>query len=425
MAARDYREMADHDLFRDEVFQARTQRLFGGVVLTQPLSTTVMVCVLLAITTIAGVWVTQGSYARIETVPGILVTDKATAKVYASVPGIITDLVVKEGTYVRKGDRLAVVKLDRQSESGNDVIVRSASSVGDRMRLGEQQLIIASQRMHLERSRLEGVIAAAEQQIVSLDQQAQLQAQVVASNRQIFEQIAKVVERGFVSKVEFERRRQTLIGSEQQLEGLRQQKLSRLSEMDQAQAQINALPVEAARNSGDIRLQLSALEQQKTQLEGERSYVITAPISGRVTAIQIAAGKMATGQSPLMIIIPQGSNLRAELYAPTKAIGFVKPGQQARILFDAFPYQRFGSFGGKIANVSKTVFDPRETDVPIKLEQAVYKITVNLDRQHVVGYGDKIQLQPGMTLNANIVLERQSFLDWIFEPLNAVRKRTA
>jgi membrane fusion protein len=195
--------------------------------------------------------------------------------------------------------------------------------------------------------------------------------------------------------------------------------------MAQAQAQMMALPIEAARNSGDIRLQQSALEQQKTQLEGERSYVITAPISGRVTAIQTAEGRMASGQSPLMIIIPQGSSLRAELYAPTKAIGFVKPGQQARILFDAFPYQRFGSFGGTISSVSKTVFDPRETDVPIKLEQAVYKITVNLERQHVTGYGDKIALQPGMTLNANIVLERQSFLDWILAPLNAVRKRTA
>ena len=413
------------NLFRDEVLEARKQRLYGAVVLTQPLSTKIMVAALFTIILIAGLWVTQGTYSRIETVPGILVTNQATAKIYPSQQGIVTKLVVSDGAIVRKGDRLAVVKLDRQGESGRDVLGQSAVSIDDRMRLSEQQIGIAGQRMNLERSRLIGVISSAEQQIASLEQQTQLQAQVVASNRKIFEQIAEVVERGFVSKVEFERRRQTLISSEQQYESLKQQKLSRQSEMAQAQAQMMALPIEAARNSGDIRLQQSALEQQKTQLEGERSYVITAPISGRVTAIQTAEGRMASGQSPLMIIIPQGSSLRAELYAPTKAIGFVKPGQQARILFDAFPYQRFGSFGGTISSVSKTVFDPRETDLPIKLEQAVYKITVNLERQHVTGYGDKIALQPGMTLNANIVLERQSFLDWILAPLNAVRKRTA
>jgi membrane fusion protein len=201
--------------------------------------------------------------------------------------------------------------------------------------------------------------------------------------------------------------------------------LSRQSETAQANSQIATLPVEAAQTSGDIMLQQSVLEQQKTQIEGERSYVITAPISGRITAMQTAVGRMATAQAPLMVIVPQGAKLRAELYAPTSAIGFVKAGQETRILFDAFPYQRFGSFGGKITSVSQSIIDPRETDVPIKLEQAVYRITVNLDQQHVNGYGDQLPLQPGMTLKANIMLERQSFIDWILAPLNAVRKRTA
>jgi membrane fusion protein len=417
--------MENTELFRNEVFETRKQRLYGEVVLSQPLSTEIMVGALIAIIVIAAIWITQGTYSRIETVPGILVTDQATSKVFAQQPGVVIELAVKDGAIVNKGDRIAVVKLDRQGESGRDILSQSALSIDERMQLGDQQISIANQRMALERQRLEGVIGTSVQQVASLDAQIDLQAQVVASNRQIFEQIAKVVERGFVSKVEFERRRQTLIASEQQLESLKQQRLTRQSEGAQATAQIAALPVEAARSSSDIRLQQSALEQQKTQIEGERSYVIAAPISGRVTAVQTAIGRMATAQTPLMVIVPEGATLHAELYAPTSAVGFVKMGQETRILFDAFPYQRFGSFTGRISSVSKTVFDPRETDVPIKLEQAVYKITVDLDRQYVTGYGDKIALQPGMTLNANIVLERQSFLDWILSPLNAVRKRAA
>jgi membrane fusion protein len=417
--------MENTDLFRNEVFEARKQRLYGEIVLSQPLSTRIMVGALIAIIVIAAIWITQGSYSRIETVPGILVTDQATSKVFAPQPGVVTELTVKDGTVVTKGDRIAIIKLDRQGESGRDILGQSALSIDERMRLGEQQIGIANQRMALERQRLEGVIGSSAQQIASLDAQIDLQAQVVASHRQIFEQIAKVVERGFVSKVEFERRRQTLIASEQQLESLKQQRLTRQSEAAQATAQIAALPIEAARSSSDIRLQQSALEQQKTQIEGERSYVITAPISGRITAVQTATGRTATAQTPLMVIVPQGTTLHAELYAPTSAIGFVKSGQETRILFDAFPYQRFGSFGGKISSVSQSIIDPRDTDVPIKLEQAVYRISVELERQHVTGYGDKMSLQPGMTLNANIVLERQSFLDWILAPLNAVRKRDA
>ena len=63
--------------------------------------------------------------------------------------------------------------------------------------------------------------------------------------------------------------------------------------------------------------------------------------------------------------------------------------------------------------------------MPLKLEEAVYRVTVALDGQAVTAYGDKVPLQPGMTLQANIVLERQSFLSWLLQPLNAVLKRTA
>ncbi len=417
--------MADTDLFRDEVFETRKQRLYGDVVLTQALSTRVMGLALFAIIAIAVTWVSLGTYARIETVPGILVTDIPSTKIVATAPGIVTALTAQEGQLVKQGDRIAVISLDRRAISGNGIAGRSLGALESRRELTEQQLGLSRRRAASEQQRLHSVIANAEQQSISLQEQIVLQEQSVASNQQIFDQIAKVVERGFVSKVEFERRRQMLISSQQSLANLRQQLSARMAEAEQVRAQIGSIAVETAQGANEIASSLQGIAQQQAQLEGEQGYVITAPISGRITALQTAIGRTANPNVPLMVIVPDGSELRAELYAPTKAIGFVKKGKQARILFDAFPYQRFGSFGGRIISVSKTVFDPRETDVPIKLEQAVYKITVKLDRQHVTGYGDKIPLQPGMTLNANIVLERQSFLDWILAPLNAVRKRTA
>jgi len=124
-----------------------------------------------------------------------------------------------------------------------------------------------------------------------------------------------------------------------------------------------------------------------------------------------------------MTIIPEGSNLEAILYAPTKAIGFVKNGQETRLLLDAFPYQRFGSFEAEIYEVSRTVIDPREADVPFQIEEPVYKVKAKLNKQMVSAFGENVPLQPGMTLTGNIVLERQSFLDWILTPLRAVVNR--
>lgn len=412
-------------LFREEVTEHRKQRLHGEVVLSQPLSTRLMVGALFAAIAIAGAWVAFGSYARIETVPGILATDIPSAKVIATIPGVVTELRAAEGRLVKAGDRLAVINLDRRAAAGETIASRGLDAIAARREIAEAQVQLSGQRMAAERTRLATNISAAEQQAASLREQIALQEQVVASNQNMFDQIAKVVERGFVSKVEFERRRQALINSRQQLAGLRQQLSARLADAAEGKAEIGTLTADAARGVSEIRSNLQAMTQQQAQLEGEQGYIVTAPIAGRVTALQTAAGRTVNSNVPLMVIVPEKSRLKAELYAPTRAIGFVKPGQEVRILYDAFPYQRFGSFAGKVQSVSRIVIDPRESEAPLKLEEAVYRVTVALGDQGVAAYGEEVPLQPGMTLNANIVLERQSFLSWLLQPLNAVLKRTA
>lgn len=412
-------------LFREEVSEHRRTRLHGEVVLTQSLSTKIMVLALFAVIAIAATWISLGTYARIETVPGILVTDIPSAKVVAIAPGVVTELTAKEGQLVKQGDRLAVINLDRKVAGGAAVADRSLDALEIRRNLAEQQIGLSQRRASAERDRLNTVIGNAEQQAMSLREQIVLQEQVVASNQQLFDQISKVVDKGFVSKVDYERRRQQLISSQQQLAGLKQQLSARMADADQARSQMASITAESAQSANDIQSNLQGLAQQQAQLEGEQAYVITAPISGRITALQTAQGRTVNPNVPLMVIVPDGSKLKAELFAPTRAIGFVKPGQETRILFDAFPYQRFGSFGGRIEAVSQSIIDPRETEVPIKLEEAVYRVNVRLDAQMVEGYGEAVALQPGMTLRANIVLERQSFLDWLLQPLNAVTKRTA
>lgn len=412
-------------LFRGEVTEHRKSRLHGEVVLSQPLSTRVMVGALFVIILIAGTWVSLGTYARIETVPGILITDIPSAKVVATQSGVVTELHAAEGQLVKAGDRLAVINLDRRAAAGETVASRGLDALEARRQITQSQVMLSARRASADLERLNTAIAAAEHQAVSLREQIALQGQVVASNQNMFDQIAKVVERGFVSKVEFERRRQILINSQQQLAALSQQLSARVADAAQARSQITGLAVESAQGVSEIQSNLQAMRQQRAQLEGEQGYIVTAPISGRVTALQTATGRTANPSMPLMVIVPDKSQLKAELYAPTRAIGFVKSGQETRILFDAFPYQRFGSFGGKVQSVSRIVIDPRESEVPLKLEEAVYRVTVALDKQAIAAYGEKVSLQPGMTLRANIVLERQSFLSWMLQPLNAVLKRTA
>jgi membrane fusion protein len=395
------------------------------VVFTQPLSTKLFAGALVGIIAIAAVWVSVGTYARIETVPGMLVTSAPSAKVVALQPGVVSQLAVQEGQLVRKGDRLLVINSDRGSTGGGDVAGRALGALAVRQQLTEAQVAMADGRATAERDRLATIITSAEQQALSLRDQIALQEQAVGSNQQMFDQVTAVVERGFVSKVELERRRQALLSSQQSLANLRQQLTARTSDAQQARDQLASVAIDAQQGVSQIRESLQALNAEQARLEGEQSYVIAAPIDGRVTALAAGVGRSVNASRPVMVIVPDGAELVAELYAPTRAVGFVEAGKETRLLYDAFPYNRFGSFGGKVANISRTAVDPRETDIPFPFEEPVYRIKVSLDQQRIDAFGGPSPLQAGMTLQANIVLERQTFLAWLLQPLNAVLNRTA
>jgi membrane fusion protein len=251
-----------------------------------------------------------------------------------------------------------------------------------------------------------------------------LQREIVSSNKTLFEQAGTLVEKGFVSKIEYERRRQAWLGSLQQLHGLEQQRTNQLGQAAQARAQLNSAQAQSLSEQSEIKAGLQSLQQQRTGIESQRSYVVRAPATGRVTTVLTNIGSTANPGSPLMTIVPAGALMKAEIYAPSRAIGFLHAGQETKLLYDAFPYQRFGSFKGQVESISKVLIDPRETSIPLKLEEPVYKVTVLLERQSVQAFSQAYPLQPGMALTANIVLERQSFLDWLLTPLRAVANRT-
>jgi len=410
-------------LFRQEVIEGRKDRLHGEVVISQSTSNRVLSIVLFVTIAIAAVWLTTGTYARIETVPGILVTDVASARVVSQQSGTVAELAVAEGLRVEKGDPLLVVNLERQAATGGAVAERGLGAIDARRQLSEAQVLLARQRAEAERNRLASVVASAEQQAASLRNQIALQEKTVASNEEMFEQSVEVVNRGFMTKVEFERRRQAILGSQQQLAALRERLALSEGEAGQARAQMASVSIDAEQGVSQIRDGLQALSAEEARLEGEQSFVITAPIAGRVTAFDTGLGRPALAGRALMVIVPDEAQLSAELFAPSRAIGFVEPGKETRLLYDAFPYQRFGSFGGKVSSVSRTAIDPRETEIPFQFEEPIYRVRVKLDQQDIAAYGERVALQPGMTLQANVILERQSFLAWLLQPLNAVLRR--
>lgn len=411
------------DLFRRAAVENQARRLHGDIVLQSSISSKLLTLAIVTITGLAIVWVVLARYARTEAAKGIIVPVAGLSKIYAIRPGVISSLMVKEGDLVKAGQKIALITLENRNAAGAFGTIEALDSLQEQRVIADEQINLSRQRSNTDLSRLGQIIQGLRAQEATIKEQIELQQQVVTSTTTTFDQLGAVVEKGFVSKLEYERRRQGALAAKQELSRLNQQMAATQSDIVRTDHERTGLQLDGRSQQATARSAIEELRQQRSRVTGEASYLIEAPVSGRVTAIQTGIGQTVGSTMPMMIVMPEGAQLRADIYVPSRAIGFIKAGQEVRLLYDAFPYQRFGSFGARVATISRVAIAGTEANAPFKIDEPVYRITAVPTLQSVSAYGKPVALQPGMTLVANIVLERQTFLDWFLSPLRAVANR--
>jgi membrane fusion protein len=102
----------------------------------------------------------------------------------------------------------------------------------------------------------------------------------------------------------------------------------------------------------------------------------------------------------------------------------VNTGQNVRLMVDAFPFQQYGVIQGEIREISATALRPGEMAAPIEFKEAVYRVNVTLSADAITAYGLSRPLQSGMTLKADIITDKRTFMSWLLDPLLAARART-
>jgi membrane fusion protein len=58
------------------------------------------------------------------------------------------------------------------------------------------------------------------------------------------------------------------------------------------------------------------------------------------------------------------------------------------------------------------------------VKEPVFRVRVALSREEIQAYGEMIPLQPGLLLSADVVFDRRSLIQWLFDPLFAVAQRS-
>jgi membrane fusion protein len=414
------------NLFRREVLDSRQREWLGSVQLTRPVPLWVATGLVLAVAAAVFAFLFLGEYTRKARVTGYLVPDRGVIRLVAPQSATILESHVAEGKRVRQGDVLFVLAVGQSSSSGDTQSAVEASLATRQHSLRGS----AGQQAELEAARLAALdrrIDAMQRELAPMAAEEALQRQRLQLAEEALAQYKAFRADNYVSEAQVRTKSEELFGVKAQVIALERQRAAHLREIASLQAERRELPLRARAAQGEIDRDLALVAQQSAENAARQTIVVRAPQDGTVSAVVVEAGQSVASAGPMASLIPADTRLQAQLFAPSSAIGFVRPEQTVMLRYQAFPYQKFGHQGGRVVQVSRAPLQSAElAGLPVAgavAGEPLYRITVTLDRQDVTAYGTAQALAPGMQLDADVVLDRRRLIEWIFEPVLGIASR--
>ncbi|WP_299002845.1 HlyD family efflux transporter periplasmic adaptor subunit [uncultured Shewanella sp.] len=411
------------NLFRKEAVEAHSQKLHGEISLAQPVPLYIIISCLFITIAVIAIYLSFSQYARKETVQGYLIPDKGVIKTYASTNGTLAKLHVKEGQSVSAGTPLATIVIQRNLLSGTELSESLLNELNTQTLLLNQEQNQHNSLQAKEQSRLQNSLDDITTAIALNTKATTLAKEKLRLYQQQLAQHKKLYSNGYLSEIEYQAQQEKFISIQQEVTELDTKTLQLQREKKTTQTELDSLPHQYQLKAAEIHAKRSELKRRKDETENSYRFVIKASESGIVTTISVVEGEYISANRPLMSIIPENATLVAELLLPTRSAGFIRVGDEARLRFDAFPYQRFGTLTSHIARVDKVIVLEGEADLPVSLSEPVYRIRTHIDKQNIKAYGESFPLKSGMLLEADIILDKRPLIKWLFEPIYSLNGR--
>lgn len=169
----------------------------------------------------------------------------------------------------------------------------------------------------------------------------------------------------------------------------------------------------------ELRSEWDSVREDLSKMELRRQMVgLVAPADAVVLQLaERSIGSVVREAEPLLTLVPLDVPLEAEVSVHPRDIARVQVGSDARVKFDAFPFQKFGTANGHIRTVSHGTFAKQGSEGGQPSAQLFRaRIDVDISGMKELG-GNAPVLLPGMTVNAEIKVGRRSVISYFLYPL--------
>jgi membrane fusion protein len=410
-------------LFRDQAVRHKLSKP-SGTVLNYSRWTRPVAAASAALSAGLLILIVFGHYTRAVAISGYLVPEGGILRVFAPQSGVIVEKRIKAGDHVDKGDVLFVLSSDREGREQAPLYALATETLRDRRAkmadtIEKTRSIQDAELVRMKERRQETI-----ERRVLLDQKVAILADEINLRATILERKKSLADRKLGTVDQSEQVELGLLDQKAQLSGLQLDRASLTQELSTLDNDLVVKPLQQRNELSALQRDLSSLDQQLAESETRGENAIVAPAAGVLTVELATLGQSVTPSQPLAVIQPDGAVLQVHLFAPSRAVGFVKPDDRVNLRYQAFPYQKFGQQDGRVRSIARTALSGTEL-ASLNLPQQdqnepLYRIVVEPRRQAIEVYGRQTPLQAGMAVDAYVLQETRAIYEWMLEPLFSV-----
>lgn len=409
-------------LYRAEVANSASKHKFGVTSRNVPTSWSLITWMITLIVFLLMAFLFSAQFNQRKTSYGIIQPDSGEFKIVPFERGVISEVFVGKGDKVSKGQLLAKIFPHTDVSGNRDLEASIINGVENQI----EWLVAQIEGLHESAKLNESIIASQIEtlfvQLDYIDSDLNIMHEEYGAAINNYKSGSRLYEKNYISKDHLDRLKSEMLKRKSSVAKLQNERSRYLSEIDQKKSSIKNVHSKYDFDKRGLEGKREALILEKARYFASKEYVLSSPVDGMVSYVQLKVGNSVNGDMPLMSIIPLDATLNAELYLPSRTIGGVKVGQTVRIVFDAYPYEYYGNAQGTIKSISNSVFGVDEVFSSTNIREPSYKVVVDVDRESVEDMNGDVHLMPGMVVEADIIIDKVTLFQWLFGSLYEIRR---
>lgn len=191
-------------------------------------------------------------------------------------------------------------------------------------------------------------------------------------------------------------------------------------QLSDIKGKVHAAQSEALDELNKTKAELDTLvETQRKYQDKLRRTTVRSPVKGIVKQLHVnTIGGVIQAGEDIIEIVPLDDTLLVEVKVKPKDIGFIHPGQDAKVKISAYDFAIYGGLEGKVEHISADT----SPDEQSQERKEYYEVWVRTDKNFLEKKGKTLRIIPGMTATVDILTGEKTVFDYIMKPILKARQ---